>query len=169
MKKKIISLLLIGVMATAIIGCGETSSTGSTTSTSTSTTQKKEETKKEEPKKEENNENRQTVLDNSTVKIEYVKIEKTDIETDIVMHAENKSSKEIVIQPETSISLDDTMYSCTASQEIQPGKKADFKMMLTSTDGSDLKIPDFKKISGTLNVLDKDFQPIVQQKFNVNK
>ena len=165
-RRGIITLLIIGLFTFALVGCGETQS--STEKSNKETTQKSS-TEDSSNNEESTQENRQTILDNDTVKIEYVKTVKDDYETDIVFHAENKSSQNIIIQPENSISLDDTMYIAMASQDIMAGKKADFKVTLSSSDGSDFNIPDFSKASGTINVLNENYDTLVQQAFNISK
>lgn len=168
MKKKVILLLLVGLMVT-MIGCGEASKSNTQSNpTSTSSTESKD-TKKEEPKKEEVKENRQTVLDNATAKVEYIKTAKDEMGTHMYFHVENKIDKKIVVQPEQSISLDDKMYCAFASQDVLGKKQADFKVDLGGTDGSEVKIPDFKKASGTMNISDENFELISQQTFDISK
>lgn len=157
MKKRGIALLLAGLMTFIVMGCSESSTNGG--SNQSGTTEQTEEAK----------ENRQTILENDMVKIEYVKTVKNDYETDLVFHAENKSDQNIIIQPDSSISLDDTMYSVLGSQDLMAGKKADFKATLSSSDGSDLNIPDFSKASGTIKVLNEGFETITEQTFDVTK
>ena len=166
-RRGIITLLIIGLFTFALVGCGETQS--STEKSNEKTTQKSS-TEDTSDNEESTQENRQTILDNDTVKIEYVKTVKDEyMGTSLTFHVENKSNQDITIQPETSISLDDTMYSAFGSQDIMPGKQADFSVSLASTDGSDLNVPDFSKVSGTINVLDKDFNTLIQQAFNISK
>lgn len=176
-RRGIITLLIVGLFTFALVGCGETqSSTQKSNKEATQKSSTEDSSNNEEATTEDTNdneestqENRQTILDNDTVKIEYVKTVKDDYETDIVFHAENKSSQNIIIQPENSISLDDTMYMAMASQDIMAGKKADFKVTLSSSDGSDFNIPDFSKASGTINVLNENYDTLVQQAFDISK
>ena len=177
-RRGIITLLIIGLFTFALVGCGETQSsteksnkeTTQKSSTEDSSNNEEATTEDTSDNEESTQENRQTILDNDTVKIEYVKIVKDEyMGTSLTFHVENKSNQDITIQPETSISLDDTMYSAFGSQDIMPGKQADFSVSLASTDGSDLNVPDFSKVSGTINVLDKDFNTLIQQAFNISK
>lgn len=170
MKKRRIAIFLAALMIATMVGCGETTktSTNSKESTQDSADADTQEST-DENTQEEAKENRQTILDNDTVKIEYVKTTKGDYETDMTFHVENKSGQNIIIQPEDSISLDDTMYMAMASQDVMAGKQADFNVTLSTTDGTDLDIPDFSKASGTMNVLDENFETITQQTFDISK
>ncbi|MCI5630199.1 MAG: hypothetical protein MR346_11330 [Clostridium sp.] len=174
MKKRKIAILLASLMIFTLVGCGESSGSTENKDDNKVTTEETNDNNEDEKDTEEdveestNEENRQTILDNELVKIEYVKTDESLYGTCLVIHAENKSDQNLIIQPDDSISLDDTMYSALASQDLMPGKQADFQIDLMSSDNSDVP-NDFEQASGTIIVLDEDYNRLYEQTFDIAK
>jgi hypothetical protein len=158
MNKKIVGLILAGVLTLGMVGCSSSNSEKVDSGSATPTKEEKKETPVKETKKEE-----VVLVDDDLAKI--VVNERAIDEFNGGMYKfliENKSDKKITVQSR-DVSIDGVMQEPVFSVDVTPGKKANGDMSFMEI--KDLK--ELKNLEGRLVIYDDSINELKSYDLNV--
>ena len=155
MSKKVLGLILAGILTLGMVGCSTSEKVDSGSATPT-------EEKKEAPAKEEKKDEI-VLVDDENIKAIITEKKADPLGAGYMISVENKLDKKIVVQTRDT-SVDGTMEEPIFSLDIMPGKIAKGMMQFMNV----TELDNLKNVEGKLVVMDEDFSEIQSYDLSIN-
>lgn len=156
MSKKVLGLILAGILTLGMVGCSSSTSEKVDSGSATPTEEKKETPAKEEKKEE------IVLVDDENIKAIITEKKVDALGAGYMISVDNKLDKKIVVQTRDT-SVDGTMEDPIFSLEIMPGKTAKGMMQFMNV----TELGNLKNVEGKLVVMDENFSEIQSYDLNI--
>lgn len=156
MSKKVLGLILAGILTLGMVGCSSSTSEKVDSGSATPTEEKKEAPAKEKKKEE------IVLVDDENIKAIITEKKADALGAGYMISVDNKLDKKIVVQTRDT-SVDGTMEDPIFSLEIMPGKTAKGMMQFMNV----TELDNLKNVEGKLVVMDENFSEIQSYDLNI--